>query len=164
MSVVVRKSQLHTRTLVQGLSHTGAGHSLLPAVDPPIRLSCRSAAVNGDCLAPCALSCSKPFPARAADRHDGAPSGRAPSPWLCTGSRRLCARKCGVPPRRRGGDVQGASGRIDSWLNTARRRRGFVPLLPQNAGFLGFASRCSSPGATGDHLGQGNGRISARAV
>jgi hypothetical protein len=54
--------------------------------------------------------------------YDGAPSGRGPSPWLCTGSTRLCARKCSVPPRRRGGDVQGASGRIDSWLNTARRR------------------------------------------
>jgi hypothetical protein len=105
-------------------------------MNSPIPLSCRSAAVNGDCVAPCALSCGKPFPARAADRHDGAPSGRAPSPWLCTGSRRLCARKCGVPPRRRGGDVQGASGRIDSWLNTTRRRKGFAS----------FASKRRIPG------------------
>jgi hypothetical protein len=113
----------------QGQYNTGAGHSLLPAVDSPIPLPRRSVAVNGDCLAPCALSCGKLFPARAADRHDGAPSGRAPSLWLCTGSRRLCARKCSVPPRRRCEDVQGASGRIDSRLNTARRRRGFAGLL-----------------------------------
>jgi hypothetical protein len=63
------------------LSHTKAGHSLLSVVDSPIPLSRRSTAVNGDCVAPCALSCGKPFPSKGSwSSYDEAPSGHAPSP------------------------------------------------------------------------------------